>query len=306
MLYSSHVASNLYAGTMLLIKAAILHEWVTIFVPFRTRNYFFWLSYGILVFVAGLYSSAIISLNLSCIPFAAIFDLTIPAKCIDFKAVLVVGAAINLVSDVAIFALPQTTIWRLNMNKERKIGVSVVFATGIFAIVSAAARLAAAVQYTHSSDPTYDAAVLSLWAISEMTCAFLIYCIPSFPLAFSGPGVLSLFLASLRSWTGLRGPGSTKNSDMPWQARTGSDKQKFSDGSSEADSDVALSRLPVSGTSTFGKEGNPGGVLRTTHFTVSEDYVQGGGHRGLYQAQVEEQQRQWSNLETKTPIGNAV
>lgn len=125
------VVTNAYAVTLMAIKVAILREWVRIFVPPGTRNFFFWMSYGAMLFNTLYYVSGIISTNLACIPHRAIWEITIPARCINSKAIVLAGAIINLISDVIILLLPQKTIWSLNMPTRKKSGVSIIFAFGI-------------------------------------------------------------------------------------------------------------------------------------------------------------------------------
>ncbi len=77
------------------------------------------------------YASKILLINLACIPHRAIWDKTIPAKCLDQKIVYLAAAVISVVSHAFILALPQTIIWKLKMDNKKKIGVSFIFATGV-------------------------------------------------------------------------------------------------------------------------------------------------------------------------------
>jgi hypothetical protein len=40
----------------------------------------------------------------------------------------------NLVSDIFILILPQRIIWRLNMSREKKIGIALMFAVGLMQV----------------------------------------------------------------------------------------------------------------------------------------------------------------------------
>ncbi|KAI6080682.1 hypothetical protein F4821DRAFT_250997 [Hypoxylon rubiginosum] len=292
LLYSNQLVSNFYAASMMITKTAILQEWISIFVPTGNRNYFYWLSYGVIGFNILWYSSSIITLNLSCIPYAAIFDLAMPAKCINFNAVIAAGAAINLVSDLIILALPQHTIWRLNMTKKKKMGISVVFAIGIFACISAACRLDASIKYTRSTDSLYDGAVLSLWAISEMTCGFLVLCIPTFPRAFSGPGLLSQFTDLIKTWSRLPSRWTTQGSNQSWPSDVNAGKRNSTSDYRQVDDHVPLSDMSNKNHWRFESESNRSGVLRTTQFTATEHYVSSGD---CELSQPDIVQEQWSN-----------
>lgn len=120
-----------YFGILILIKSAILLEWITIFVPTGTRNLFFWTSWSILVIHALFYLSMIVVELTACSPFEKNWNPLIPGKCLNTIAVSVAISAINLPFDVVIFLLPQRVIWGLQMRSQRKIGISMLFAVGI-------------------------------------------------------------------------------------------------------------------------------------------------------------------------------
>lgn len=76
--------------------------------------------------------SIVVALNLQCIPHSAIWDITITdAQCFDLYPLQVASASIQLVSDVAIFLLPQRVIWGLKMNWQKRLGVSVIYGLGL-------------------------------------------------------------------------------------------------------------------------------------------------------------------------------
>ncbi|KAI0857923.1 hypothetical protein F4860DRAFT_517297 [Xylaria cubensis] len=147
----------------------------------------------ILIWTTALfYSASIIAGNLYCIPYDAIWNKTIPARCFDPKAFDVIGATINLVSHLFIFALPQLIIWRLNMRRDMKIGISLVFAdySGWWVL------LGVTIQYFISPDITYHIAPLALWSLAGLALLTLVLCIPAIPSVFRGSRVIS----GLRSW----------------------------------------------------------------------------------------------------------
>ena len=51
-------------------------------------------------------------------------------RCFDLNAFYVAGAALALASDVIILMLPMPVVWRLQVSKNQKIGLSVVFLLG--------------------------------------------------------------------------------------------------------------------------------------------------------------------------------
>ncbi|KAI0182218.1 hypothetical protein EV127DRAFT_488330 [Xylaria flabelliformis] len=179
-LHILNIASVIYSMAIPLLKIAIILE-----------------PYFILIWTTALfYSASIIAGNLYCIPYDAIWNKTIPARCFDSKAFDVTGPTINLVSHLFIFALSQLIIWRLNMRRDMKIGISLVFAVGILTIVAGGFRLGVTIQYFISPDITYHIAPLALWSLAELTLLTLVLCIPAIPSVFQGSRVIS----GLRSW----------------------------------------------------------------------------------------------------------
>lgn len=115
----------MYLGTMLFLKTAILLEWARIFGP-GSRKSFRWACY----ITAGLNDIYyLINIILDCI-FCA--PRKVPSGyCSGADVLLLVSAIVNLVSDLAILLLPQGVIWRLNMSRKKRVGVSIMFLIGL-------------------------------------------------------------------------------------------------------------------------------------------------------------------------------
>ena len=52
-----------------------------------------------------------------------------PEICVEYKTVLAYGS-MNFISDIIIFVLPLPMVWRLQLSRESKIGVTLVFMGG--------------------------------------------------------------------------------------------------------------------------------------------------------------------------------
>jgi len=87
--------------------------------------------YILLVVNALYYSFCVIASTASCRPYKRIWDKTIPGKCINSLILTMASAGVNVLLDVAILALPQNLIWRLQMGMKRKIGISAIFGMGV-------------------------------------------------------------------------------------------------------------------------------------------------------------------------------
>jgi hypothetical protein len=115
----------------MLLKAAILLEWLRIFLPRGKHNYFYRISVFLVCIDILFYSAAFFAINLTCIPHNKIWNPTVSGHCIDSKPLDITSATINFVIDVIILALPQKVIWNLQMTFRKRLGVSTVFMFGI-------------------------------------------------------------------------------------------------------------------------------------------------------------------------------
>jgi hypothetical protein len=214
--YLFSVATNLFAVTIMVIKAAILLEWLRIFVPRGTKNYFYWISVVLLVLDVLFYSAAIIAINLTCRPHEKTWNRLLPGTCIDSRAIDITSAVINFFIDLVILVLPQKVIWGLNMSVEKRLGVSLVFIVGLIACFAAGFRLAVTVSYSKSQDLTYDFCTVGIWVVVETTCGLIVLCTPALPKALSSLGVQALY-TSLKSWSRRTG---SKRSEIELEAKS--------------------------------------------------------------------------------------
>ncbi|KAI0864827.1 hypothetical protein F4860DRAFT_463520 [Xylaria cubensis] len=275
-LHQVHVATCFYAATMLGVKSAILLEWIRIFVPRGTRNYFFWTAYVLIVLNVGFYSSAIVAASLSCIPERAIWDLRVKGKCINPRAIDIAGAAINVVIDFSIFILAQRVIWTLHMTPKKKIGVSLTFGVGLFACFAAIFRLVESVKLNGSKDQVYDSAPTALWAIGEMASAFIIFSAPSIPRLFRHhDGLMSRIFKNRSSSSSRRQKGAPSSNrpqditpvvdgDHPYRViHEATIASEESHGTQ-----LAVLRAPYQAGDSVGR----GGVLCSRDFSVTVEY----------------------------------
>ncbi|KAJ5218878.1 uncharacterized protein N7498_000977 [Penicillium cinerascens] len=168
-----------YSATLPLIKTAILMDWCRIFVPIERSRSLFWAGCMIVISVQWLWGLlCIILLNTQCRPHEAIWKFYLPSKCYSLPKVMLTSASVQVVSDIAMLLLPQRTIWGLQMNWQKKIGVSVIFGVGFLASVAACFRLAHTVAFAQDSDSMYLIGPLLFWACAEMTCGFFIFSVP--------------------------------------------------------------------------------------------------------------------------------
>ncbi|KAI1276491.1 hypothetical protein F5Y07DRAFT_389242 [Xylaria sp. FL0933] len=214
--YEIYIGGSLYAVTVGLVKVAILREWTRIFVPWPTRNAFWWTCQVLIVANASYYIAGLFVGNLACIPRQKIWDKTIPGgKCIDNRLSDLIASTVNLLSDLLILLLPQRVIWKLNLPRKQKLGASFIFTLGILTVVSAAFRFYYTVSHWfRDGDTVYAVSAVTLWAVAEMTCMFLVLEVPAAPKVFGQNGLTAQIATSLRSWTNLSPKRSIESLDM--------------------------------------------------------------------------------------------
>lgn len=122
----------LYGNIIMLLKAGILLEWTHLFVPLGNRNTFWWICHVTLWANVMFYVACTIVENFSCSPREKIWNkMLTEGHCINNQAVIVSSGIINLGSDFLILALPQQIIWGLKISTRKRVGVCLIFATGV-------------------------------------------------------------------------------------------------------------------------------------------------------------------------------
>lgn len=64
----------------------------------------------------------------------------------------IASATFNIMSDIAMYLIPLWKIWHLHISPGRKMGISVIFATGSLAIICGAFRLFFSIRFLYTQD----------------------------------------------------------------------------------------------------------------------------------------------------------
>ncbi|KAI0184707.1 hypothetical protein EV127DRAFT_443511 [Xylaria flabelliformis] len=278
------ITSQLYIGVILPIKAAILFEWIRIFVAPGSRGFVFWASHGMIFAVCGFYIALLVAFNVACTPVEANWNVLIDGDCtrVNTKYTNLSVSVFNFISDVIILLIPQRVIWKLNMSTKKKIGISFIFAIGIFACAASLIRLVETIRHAESPDFTYTFSGIMLVSASEIALGYLVICVPYFPKAFSSVDLTAL-KSKLSFSSGSRLLSSQKRShDASWPRSEYSKMEQKRIKDTEEDS-LQLRILPpayaqahkagvVSGNDSddIGLA-ESGGIIRTTQFSVESD-----------------------------------
>ncbi|KAI0439389.1 hypothetical protein F4803DRAFT_46883 [Xylaria telfairii] len=213
------IISNLYSGMMLLLKTAILIDWLQTFSPPGDRGAFYWAC--ILAIIANelLWIIALVLVNAACVPYAAIYDKTIPGHCFDNHELRnVIVGIFNFIIDVMILVLPQRVIWKLRMSTMKRLGLSFVFAVGILTCVSALVRLIFTITSLHADDITYAYSAVGLWTVAEITCGFIVFSVIATSKSFASfkrGKIISRFRSQQNSTIG--GPSGHQSPSTRWK-----------------------------------------------------------------------------------------
>ncbi|PTB69582.1 hypothetical protein BBK36DRAFT_1138006 [Trichoderma citrinoviride] len=259
-----------YSIVLPLLKVAIMVEWVRLFVPTtKSRSPFFW-GVCVISFVqiaAGI--AIVIALNMQCTPHQRIWDFRVEGTCFNLYTLQVISASIQLGSDVAMFCLPQHTIWTLKMTWQKRLGVAAIFSMGVLAIVAASFRVDVTVQHGNSPDSIYTLAPIVFWASAEMTCGFFILCVPCIPKIIQEAGIVP----AIKRGTGMMNSGSNSKHTGSSFARGGNTKTSVSankDYYQLEEEGVHMKNLSES-TEHLHAGSHGAAITRTTRVTVTND-----------------------------------
>ncbi|KAK8057211.1 hypothetical protein PG996_011148 [Apiospora saccharicola] len=280
------LATNFFTTTILLLKTAILLEWLRLFVPGpgrnRRRNPLYWISVVLLAVNGGFNAAAIVVVNLACIPHEKSWNPLVPGRCFDGRVLFVASAVVNFAIDLAILVLPQKVIWGLlQLSFRKRLGVSVVFVVGVISACFAAAfRIPVSVRYSRSQDHTYDFCIVGIWAMVEATCGLIVYCTPALPKALSklrGSSPVTIDTAHPKP-TGLKMSGVWKSSPQHHDNNATRDG-----GGPESHRYLELRdyRHPTPSCSEDQVEIVHPAILRTTRIDVHSEYARPHGAPGV-------------------------
>lgn len=170
---------------MLCTKLAILLLYRRIFMPHKLTLF----DRATRVFMAVLcafYIASTIAKIWECTPRSKIWDKEIPGRCVDRSKLFTSSGIFNTVTDVIILLIPVKVVWKLQIDKKRKLGIILVFTVGstyvvqlvtitpsiigiqlltvhrapVFSIVGLVVRL----KISNSPDATYNQPKIYLWA----------------------------------------------------------------------------------------------------------------------------------------------
>ncbi|CEI68396.1 unnamed protein product [Fusarium venenatum] len=147
-----------------------------------------------------------------CVPVAKLWYPDLPGHCINQVGTWIANAASTIFTDIVILCLPIPPIWKLQLGRSEKLGLTAAFAIGSFVVFASAYRTSVLFTYT-ATDPSYTLAPTVGWTEIEMSAGIVSANLPTMlPVLrlvakFTG---LSSFASTIRSGQRSKGEQSTK------------------------------------------------------------------------------------------------
>ncbi|KAK6211008.1 integral membrane protein [Colletotrichum tabaci] len=167
--YTSIVFYNI---ALLCIKLSFLCQFYRVMAVPRMRRV-----YAIALLIVGAWSTSQLFISaLQCIPVSGFWDKGVKAKCIPNQPQWYINAAGNIITDVAVFALPMPIFWHLSLPRKQKILLIGIFSLGFFTVAISIVRI----RFLNiPADFTWANVDASLWSIGEISSAVTCACLPT-------------------------------------------------------------------------------------------------------------------------------
>ncbi|KAI4221799.1 MAG: hypothetical protein L6R36_006633 [Xanthoria steineri] len=105
----------------------------------------------------------------------------------------------NIITDFALIIMPLPLVWRMQMDRKKKIGVALVFASGVFIFGVAIARQYHLYNPSGHGDPSRSIVETKIWMALEVNLAIIIACLPALTPLFKRVPLLASLIPSIRS-----------------------------------------------------------------------------------------------------------
>ncbi|KAI0155184.1 hypothetical protein GGR57DRAFT_91557 [Xylariaceae sp. FL1272] len=181
LLYTQKLVELFYCLAVLFAKYTVLRQIELIFYHHRHESRASRVTWGLIWANSIFYVIVFFATIFSCVPRYKIWNPEVKGRCINMHTGILVTSVLNVVSDTTILITPIMAIWQLQLRMKAKVGISVVFAVGIFATAAAVIRLYYGVELSRSNDTTWLIEGVGTWAIVEIATVILVACFPLFP-----------------------------------------------------------------------------------------------------------------------------
>ncbi|KAI5921200.1 hypothetical protein F4810DRAFT_679744 [Camillea tinctor] len=133
--------------------------------------------------VIAYFLAAVLGLVFSYNPVEAQWKFWLPHTNINIVAFWLTMGVINALIDVTILAIPQSRVWKLQMDTRRKILVSLVFLLGTFVCITSIIRIVF-LYNIDLNDVTWSLTPSGIWTMIELNSSIICACLPVLPSLF--------------------------------------------------------------------------------------------------------------------------
>lgn len=99
--------------------------------------------------------------------------------CFNTVAQIYASAGINILFDLLVFFLPFPKLIKLDISKQKRVGILATFTLGLFVTACSVIRLQFLVQWGTSSNPTWDYNAIAIWSVVEGNATVICACMPA-------------------------------------------------------------------------------------------------------------------------------
>ncbi|KAI9640226.1 hypothetical protein NHQ30_011464 [Ciborinia camelliae] len=166
-----------YVASCCIPKMVILSLYLRIFTSKFAR-----LTCYLLIFVVvGLAIADTVAASVMCLPLDYLWDKSIPGgKCINIPALYRWGSLPNAVSDLFILIVPLPTVWKLQVERRVKIGLTITFLTGSIGMITSIVRCVEFFSHDPLEDGTWSGVTFLYWSIIEPAVYLIAACLPCY------------------------------------------------------------------------------------------------------------------------------
>ncbi|KAL5868717.1 hypothetical protein ACKVWC_009475 [Pyricularia oryzae] len=242
------------------------------------QRWYRWSIYFTLFVVVGSGIGIFISSIFACWPIEKSYNLLFPptiGSCVDRPAMYQATAALGVITDVLIISIPVPMIWTLQISKNKKIGLLVLFSIGSATVITSIVRLYLLITVLDSIDQTWGGGPVTVWILVEANLLIMCACLST--LRHFCRAVAPQFLSSSR---GTKCKNSLSNTNGSVQLQTigqvsskgkGSNKHFVKlDGRNDIESQAYAGRSSLE--TKRSEDGSDRGIMqtKTTQITYSQ------------------------------------